>query len=480
MPDQVPARLPLIDRITVLTARLRGRDGVVAIGSAARAFSLVSQLVVLLVMSWMLPKNAFGEAMIVFTLYRLLGLGMGTGLGNLLLYHVGRAGGDAALDIRILRSVTLVGLATSGLVTLALALSAGPIAEAFQKPGLAGWLLHMSPMVLFGTMNFITAGSFDGRSQVTQSIILTEVAPNALRLLGLPLVARLALPDLAIAHVLWLAMALPWLWDLRRVVSGPPGLARLSAWDLRYAGWFTIHPIATQQLQGIDMLIVGALFSSTVAADYSLASRLATYFPFLQYILVRAFAPRAGDLHHRTEITALNAELAELKGQSIIMVYGLTGAIILGAPLGLRLFGDFSGALPILLLLALPAMVRSIFAGVDAMLKMTGRAGVSSAIALGSVALIVGLSYLAAPWLGIYALPVAMLASALIFNPIMTAIVGTSGIHILAPTDALWLLVPVTGILLALVMQNEWIAVACGGLPLLATAAVARWGRKRQ
>ncbi|ODT76275.1 MAG: hypothetical protein ABS76_31800 [Pelagibacterium sp. SCN 64-44] len=456
-------------------SRLSGAGRLVVLGSAARVFALVSQLVVLLVMSWMLPKAAFGEAMIVFTLYRLVSLGLGTGLGNLLLFRVGRQSGDPGLDARLLRSVSLLGMGLSGTIAGAAALLAAPIASVFSKPEMAPWLLHMAPMILFGTMNLITAGSYDSRSRITASILLTEVVPNGLRLAGFPLVALWALPDIAIAHVLWLSLALPWAVDSLRLFSGRwPGFEPLSGADLRYAGWFTIYPMATQQLQGVDMLIVGALFSSTVAADYALASRLATYFPFLQYILIRGFAPLAGTLHQRGDIAGLNAALARLKRQSILLVCLSTGLILLAAPLGLPLFGDFSGALPILLALAAPAVVRSIFSGSDAVLKMIGRAGFSSMVALLSVGLIVALSWLLAPWIGIHALPLAMLASALLFNPLMAWMLGREGIVVLGARDIAWLVLPAAGLALALALPGDWPRALAGGGALIGTALAAR------
>lgn len=453
--------------------KLRSFPGVVLFGTIARIFALVSQFAILLTMTRLLPKSDFGDAMIVFTLYRLFGLGLGTGLGTLLLYHVGRNDGDRELDIRLTRTLTLLGLAVSTTLTLAVIVAAPTIAAWFQKPSLVPWLQHMSPMIVFGTLNFVVAGSFDGRSQITRSIVVTEIVPNALRLLGFLLILLLSLPDIAIAYVLWISLALPWLLDARRLINGTiAGLGRLSGWDLRYAGWFTLYPMATQQLQGIDMLVVGWLFSSTLAADYSIASRLAVYYPFLQYVVVRSFAPRVGTLHSRADIVELNTELASIKRQSIIAVYVMTGILLLGAPLMLHLLGDYENTMPILVLLALPVVVRSVFAGADAVLKMTGYAGASASIAMLSAATIVIGSYLAAPILGIYALPAAMLASAVLFSPVMAWIASWSGIRILGARDLFWTVVPLVALICALSLDHTWLAALLGGATLLAMAAL--------
>lgn len=457
-----------------------GKSSLVVFGAAARAFALGSQLVVLLVMSWMLPKSEFGDAMIVFTLYRLMSLGLGTGLGNLLLFHVGRNSGDHALDIRLLRTLNLVGATVSIVVAAGCVAFASQIAGFMSKPGLVMWLVNMSPMVVFGTLNFISAGSFDGRSRITESIVVTEVAPNGLRVVGLLAVALLSLPSSAIAHVLWLAVAMPWLWDARRLFDRKvEGLANLTAWDIRYAAWFTVYPMAGQQLQGIDMLIVGTLFSSVIAAEYSIASRLASFYPFFQYILIRGFSPRAGALIKNNDIVTLNNDLVSLKYSSIIYVCGLVGFVLIVSPIALRFFGDYAEALPIMVALALPAVVRSVFAGVDAVLKMSGYAGVSSLVALGAAATIVLGSLTLTPFIGIYSLPISMLCSALVFSPVMTAVVGRLGVVIIRSKDLWWLVAPSAALLLSVLISSEWMSAGFAGGCLLATAAAAWWILRR-
>lgn len=445
------------------------------LGALIRAVSLASQLLVLVLMGRLLPKNDFGDAILVFTSYRLLSFAIGSGAGSLLVYHVARHGGDAALDLYLSRRLTVVTGILAGGVSFACALSAPFISHLFGKPGMAAWLVHMSPLVLFGALLQVSASSLDGRNRVTDSILLTELTPNLLRTFGMTCVAMCGLPQIAVGWVFWLAVAAPWIIDALRLLARrvPSTIKQFGRLDARYAFWMGIYPLLGMQLQGVDMLIAGALFSSGTVAEYSIASRLATLFPFLQQIIVRVFVPRSGPLFKKSDTETINHELEELRRTSLASTAGMAAVILLFAPVVLHLMGDYSAGLGVLAALALPPLVRSNFAGIEVVLKMRAQGRALAVIAATSLLVIVLGSWLLHGIIGVYALPASMLVSAISINSLMALRIHRSGIDItsrkLAPlivgacvalVFAVWWLPPVAAALASGVLMSNvaWIA----------------------
>ncbi|WP_186424459.1 lipopolysaccharide biosynthesis protein [Pannonibacter sp. I15F10I1] len=446
-------------------------------GSGARIFALGSQFVVLLILSRIMSKENFGDLMVVFAVYRLGSMALGTGLGNLVLYHVGRSGGDVGLDRRIHRSATLAGMMFAGVLTSLSILFAETIATVFGKPGLITWLVHMAPLMLFGTLNTVAVGSLDGRSRITTAIMISEVVPNAIRLGGLALIPTFDLPVYCAAHVLWISVALPWFWEARHLVSRDhPGLSAMSTWDARYAGFYALNVIAGQQLQGVDIIIAGMLFSSEQVAGYAIVSRIATLFPFFQQIMLRKSAADVGHLLQNREYLELNAKLSMLRRWSLISFGVVAGVIILASPFILKLFGSYSDQVILLIILTTPALVRSIFVGNDLILKMDGRAGISLLFVIASFFIVCAAPWLATDHFGVYALPLGMFISAVVLNPIIASIISRYSIQSVEYNEWLPLVASLCAILFSTLCFDAYYAVAISGasLMLLSLQAYAR------
>jgi O-antigen/teichoic acid export membrane protein len=401
-------------------------------GALIRAAGLGTQLLVLILIARLLPKSVFGDAILVFTAYRMLSYAIGSGIGSLLVYHVARDDGAAALDLYLTRRLTLATAVLAGSTGIGCALLAPTISGLFQKPGMTDWLVHMSPLVLFGALLQVTASSLDARNRVTQSILLTELAPNVVRVLGIACVAIWELPGLAVAWMFWLSVAAPWAFDATRLLSrkAPTNIKQLGWADARYAFWLGAYPLLGMQLQGIDMLIVGLLFSSTAVAEYSVASRLATLFPFLQQIVVRVFTPRSGPLFKRNDTANINLELRRLRHLSLASTAAMTAVVLAAAPVIMRVMGDYSAGLGVLIALAIAPLIRSNFAGIEVVLKMRAQGSVLAASAAGTLVLIVtGCWALSGP-IGLFALPISMLVSAISINAIIAWRVRQSHVQI--------------------------------------------------
>ena len=98
---------------------------------------------------------------------------------------------DHAHEVRLQRFSALVAALPSAAIALLAVLAADPVAHALGKPSLAGWLQQLAPFLVFSTLLIVATGALEGRSRIAESIFWGEAAPNAVRIVLLPLVVVL-------------------------------------------------------------------------------------------------------------------------------------------------------------------------------------------------------------------------------------------------------------------------------------------------
>lgn len=404
------------------SGRLLSYVEILAVGSGVRVFGLASQFGVLIILGRMLSKDSFGDLMTAFGFYRLLALALGIGGSLVLLFHVSRHPEDIDLEIRLHRYSAVLGAASSGLVALLGILAAVPIANALGKPGLVDWFQQLAPFALFSTLLAVSTGALEGRSRVAQSIALGEAAPNAVRIILLPVIAWLDLPEIYVAHVLTLSVLVPWLWSAQRLWHrSVPRMRAWKAWDYSYCGKFVLATLFANQLGAVDILVAGVLFPSEAVADYAVASRLAALFSFFQLAILKRFAPRAGRLLNSGSFEALLGEVEFCRHLVVACGALSVSGLLLLAPFLLPFFGSYAGAQSSLALLAIPAFVQSFYAASDRLLVMAGQANVALLLTGSSFLVLVTTPFFTAPLIGIASIPAAMIFSALVFSPIVAA-----------------------------------------------------------
>jgi O-antigen/teichoic acid export membrane protein len=392
---------------------------VLAVGSGARVFGLASQFVVLIMLSRILSKDGFGDLMIAFGFYRLSAAALGVGASLVLLYHVSRRPDDRAAEIRLHRYSAVLSAAVAALIALAGFLLAGPIAHALAKPGLVVWFRALAPFAIFSALLTTSTGALEGRSRVSESIALGEVAPNAVRIVLLPAVAWLALPDAYVAHALTLSVLVPWLWSGRGLWDrSVRGWRRWTKWDVSYCGKFVAATLFANQLGAVDILVAGVLFPSGIVADYALAARIAALYSFFQLALLKRFAPRAARMIETKDFAALRQEFAFCRKLMVGCGALTIAGILCVAPFLLPLFGNYAGAWVFLVWLAIPTFVQSFYEAADRLLIIAGQANVPLAITASSFAVLVVTPFVTAPLIGPTAIAAAMVVSSFLFYPV--------------------------------------------------------------
>jgi O-antigen/teichoic acid export membrane protein len=458
------------------TGRLRDYLGILVVGSGARVFGLASQFVVLLMLSRFLPKESFGNLMVALGFYRLAGVALGVGGSLVLLFHVSRRADDHGAEIRLQRFSAVVTALPGVVIALAAFAVATPVANALGKPSLGPWLREMAPFLVFTTLLIVATGALEGRSRVAASIFWGEAAPNAVRLVLLPLVAVLKLPDAYVAHVMTLSVALPWLWLARRMADpSVRGWQRWTAWDLSYSGKFVVSTLFANQLGAADLVVAGALLPAVTVADYAVASRLAALFTFFQLALLKRFAPRAGRLIADHDHGALVREFDVCRRLTIASTALTAGAVLLLAPLLLPLLGNYGGARALMILLAIPAIVQSFYATSDRLLIIAGQANVALIVTALSFALLVAMPFATVSWLGAAAIPAAMMMAVALIGPIIIVrtrqLVGVSSI---AWRDLAFMASGCVALAVAAIAETATnVALACGVLGVIAASYIA-------
>jgi O-antigen/teichoic acid export membrane protein len=410
----------------VRAAGPRGRLGayltVLAVGSGARMFGLASQFVVLIILSRMLSKDGFGDLMIAFGFYRLAAAALGVGASLVLLYHVSRRPDDRAAEIKLHRYSAMLSAAVAAAIALAGFALADPIAHALDKPGLAVWFRQLAPFAIFAALLTTSTGALEGRSRISESIALGEVAPNAVRIVLLPTVALFLLPDAYVAHALTLSMLIPWLWSGRRLWDrSVGGWRRWTAWDLSYCGKFVAATLFANQLGAVDIVVAGILFPSGIVADYALAARIAALYSFFQLALLKRFAPRAARMLEARDLGALRQEFAFCRKLMVGCGALTIAGILCVAPFLLPLFGNYAGAWPFLVWLAIPTFIHSFYETADRLLIIAGQANIPLVLTASSFGVLVVTPFLTASLLGPTAIPAAMIISMFVLNPVAAA-----------------------------------------------------------
>lgn len=379
-----------------------------------RLVSLGLQFVTIIVMGHFMPKEQFAYAMIAFALYRLIGYGLGSGLGNFLMRWACTPEHQHH-QVDGARHFLWVAMAFSGGCAVLVIIMSTQVANLFSKQDLQPWLVHMAPLAVFGTLNLVVSAYLDSQARLNESVALMELAPNGLRLLLVCVSWASELPPISVAHALWVGSALPLL--AKRELWGGFRPIPLEPRASRFVAYHTVAALSSLQLQGIDILIAGWLFSSSDTADYAIASRIASFFPILQQLSAKRYSSQAGRQLTAGQFAGLNELLSRHRGEAFAGIALVTGASLFLAGTAASYVGSFASSIPLLASMALLMLVRSNFAGTDILLRLYSRPSVTLTVSLASTSILLVGSLLLARFIGAYSIPLAMLAGSLIVNP---------------------------------------------------------------
>lgn len=193
-------------------------------------------------------------------------------------------------------------LAIATPVAIALALAAGPIADAFDNPDLA-WPLRAAALALFfESFTMLSTGAFVALGRVIYNVRLLPLSLVALVLTVVLVLEGGGATAAIVARAVGLALtAVAGGWLLWHLVGRPETRLRGGSrtWRRRiagYAGPVVLVDSAFAVFSQLDVLLIGALLGSLEAGLFLAALRIVTFLHYPGYALASAVAPRLAAL----------------------------------------------------------------------------------------------------------------------------------------------------------------------------------------
>lgn len=403
---------------------------VLLLGGFARLLALASQFAALIVLNVILPQAAFGIFMVAYAFFRVAAISIGSGLGNFVLFHVSRAEGNEvrssgvhlfALSVCVALTVALFG---------AIAWSGDAIRAVYQSEELVRWMIPFGPYLVCHSISLVSVGYFDGRGQISRSILMSDLSPNLMQISLFLMIYWLNSDVVWIPAALAASYFLPWVYfSLPKVTSVRSALPKITWWDLRYSTSYSFTALVSQQINGLDLLIAGILFPPEQVAIYAICARISLLFPFFQVLLLRRYASVGGALLAQGLNRDFSRGLRKTKRIAIPSTYIILSVFILLSPLIFNFMGLASDGVYILCCLALVYIVRANFSGVDVALKMLGKHHIALLLSvLNTVSLAVG-AWLLSDIFDIYSFSVSLTLGSIFTGLLATSILGKSEIR---------------------------------------------------
>jgi len=346
-------------------------------GLAGSAINAVSTLGVMWLLNMILGKAGFGTIILALVILQVVTSIVASGFVSVLLYRVSRLN---VTDIEIARSMTgailLYAVSLSVVVAGGIAIFAESIAILFGKPELTPWIFGLSIVVPLDVARQVLVESSRAQQRIPTAILLGEVIPALLRLVFLGTVFLLSLSDNYLTASYIFTQLVP-VVILFLVLRPTPSLVNqnLSRSDFNYGLKLALNRAANEPSRSIDILIVGALTSANVTADYALGSRIAKMLIVMKNAFGRLLVPRLAGGMASGDTVQIRTEygLARLISFTTTLL-GVMGICAIG-PFILPLFGEYQDAFPIIMILAAAMMVKVAVGASGGYLNMAGYAG---------------------------------------------------------------------------------------------------------
>ncbi len=372
-------------------------------------FSKVSAVFSTIAVLWfgghILDKADFGLFMMALAYVTLVGMLIAGPFCSVILYHASRLEGDGddtglgqMMTGRALSWVCFYGLIFIG-VSLLLS---GCIEQLFGEIGLKKWIIYLSPLILFEPLRRVLAIWHRAKQEVKISITYNEIYPNLLKVLTL-FIAYVMLPSMeGVTLAMNIALFLPLLMIFWKAPIMPNiGEKVFTKWDIEYGSKNLMTYGLNQQSRGFDLLLVGALSSAVVAADYAIAMRLGRFLLIGKQALSQLLAPRLGALFGQKDKATAAAEFKIVRTVGVIVaIAGALGVLLMGEWVTSWFCTSCYNAYPILLILSAAFIMNTAFGSAEDYMTMAGHAGWNLSLSVVSTGIMIAMSVLLIPTMG--------------------------------------------------------------------------------
>jgi O-antigen/teichoic acid export membrane protein len=277
-----------------------GRNTAIAILAQVTTGAFTAALTLYLVRA--LGPDAYGVFVLALSIGVIAALLSDFGIPHSAARFLAESGGDRRVITPILRDALRLKLVSGALITGGLFAAAGPIAAAYDEPGLT-WPLRAMALSLFAQTVltlYLTAFMALGRIAVNLRLIffesLTETAAS-IALVALGAGATGAAFGRAIGYSVGAALALIVVVRLfnRSVISPRPGRDGRTSDIARYAAPLFVITSAYILYSEIDVLLIGALLGTTAVGVFAAPIRLTVPLRYVGQAVANSIAPRQAE-----------------------------------------------------------------------------------------------------------------------------------------------------------------------------------------
>jgi O-antigen/teichoic acid export membrane protein len=371
--------------------RLIGRSSFRSVSVlAARIGSVVCQFLFMIQLAHLLNKEAFANFMLAFGILRLASGGLANGSCALLVRRAAVNGPLARVEDKFYQFLLLLTIGTAIVVAFGAALAYQLAHRPFGLNDKAIWWLGLAPMFILGVGAPLEMVRLDLRGEVHAATLWTDLGPNALRVLMLPILTASRLNAWQLCLVICLTQAVPLIpeilaWRRGGLAPRPDGHFNL----LFYFSYVVQYFLGTQ-VMGVDLLLLAFAIQAPDAAEYIVAIRLLSFSSLMQTIVSRQFVSILSDAVRQNDRARLQHAIIEANVRSFYATIILLGALLLFGPILFRVLGKQYIFRPaILCQLAVVFVLYGTVANSELLMRLKGMANIGLGVLTAGTAIFV-------------------------------------------------------------------------------------------
>jgi len=371
-----------------------------------------------------LVKGSYGNYEFAFTIVGLLMLAGSGGLNHAVMYRLSRLdappeeldGHDfagAVLGWGLIISCLFAGLVFVG----------APYVEVLAgNEGLAFWVSLLSFLVPIRVAQGVYKSWFKARQRIPEAMLIGKMLPAIGKAGFLGGVWMIWPTPEGVVMAILLSGLIPLLIWYGRTPVNPLNLwGQLSSWDIWYSLKLALTKGLSKTLKRADLLMVGFLAVAEATAEYAVAAKISLFLVVGHSVLNTVLRPRIGRFLGQHNWKSISREYDQ--SRTVALLFTLLGTCVLallGEPI-LELFGDYSAAYPVLIMLAASHVVSTSFGMAGGYLNIAGYAGWTLGTTITLLILNVSLNYVLIPLYGALGASIATLISYGVVNAVVAA-----------------------------------------------------------
>jgi len=344
------------------------------VGIAGKASRIAGGYGTLWFLTHILSSAGYGGYVTMLAVASLVSLVAQLGLRQATIQRVSELSMDDPSDIeRYVGAATAWALVTGSVGTVLLWVAAGFVGDVADER-LVSWARLLAVVVPGMTLKPIFDGVLRGYERVSEAIAYAEILPQLLRLALLVFTWLFVQNQVAVVAAVAASYYLPVVF-LGAVTGAWQSLnfRGMSAEHLEYSGYLLVNSIGSQFLKRTDVLLLTLLVTLKSTGGYNVAWKVAAVAQYGDQVLTNVLQPRLSKFIETGEIGTLLREFGQVRDLGVVASLPVLVLVVLFGEQILGIFGDYSAQYPVLVVLAVGAVVNSSFGSVGQILIMGKR-----------------------------------------------------------------------------------------------------------